>query len=60
MESAAPRLQLSLRVGSLCSEVKCVQLRKLKSAIIHISPGQLKGRQDSDELLNIKGAPGGA
>lgn len=30
-----------------------------KSAMIHISPGPLKGRQDSDELLNIKEAPKG-
>ena len=30
-----------------------------KSATKHISPGLLKGRQDSDELLNIKEAPMG-
>jgi hypothetical protein len=30
-----------------------------KSATINISPGPLQGRQDSDELLNIKEAPEG-
>lgn len=59
--AATPKLQLSLQVGSMCSEGEMSTAWETgsKSATIHISPGLLKGRQDSDELLNIKEAPMG-